>query len=178
MWELPGPGQEYKGRPISYTTSGTLYSLPSARELNLHYVYSDRHHGEQRVFATTVTIPINTKDGPASSTRPPALGQESTPVQSFKQGGWFASRKGLHLELARPRDDLQLGILVTSLNGPILEGRRKSIQILVGLLLKDVRGGVSGVAADMDEATGRVLVVLWGWGSGDREAKIFIGDLV
>jgi len=176
VWELPGPGQVYKGRHISYTTSEPLYNPPPARGLNLHYVYRG-HHRENGPFVTTVTIPINTADGFASkSTPPPALERKSTPIQNFAHEGWFYCGEGLHFELARPREDLQLGILVTALNGPVLEGRRKSIQILVALSLEEIRDSAWRVVVDMDEATGRV--VLWGWDCGDKEAKILIGDLV
>jgi len=177
MWDLPGPGQKNKGCLISHTVSETLYDPASARGANLHYVYGSYQPGGD-IIATTVTIPINTTDDFAPElTGPPALEGKSTPLQNFREGGRIFYRKGFYMELGRPRDDLQLGILVTSLKGPVsMEGRKKSIQILVALSPKEIRDTAWKIAADMDEATGRV--VLWGWRCGNNEAKIFIGDLV
>ena len=176
MWDLPGPGRVHKGRPLSYTTSETLYKPPSAEGFSLHYVYRDYYLGTQ-LFAATLILVNTTEDGFTSkSTGPPVLERKSTPIRNFRQGSWFSHRKGLHMELARPRGSLHLSILVTPLDGPVSEGRRKSIRILVALPLEEVRDSTWKVAVDMDEATGRVAI--WGWDCGDDEATIFIGDLV
>lgn len=175
MWHWPGLDlvDEMIWTLVSYMTSETLYDPPSAQQFSLHYVCK-RHGIQEKPFAITVTVPINTGgDSASKSTGPPALKQKSTPLQTHRWGSvGFSCRKGLHLDKALQSDKFH--ILVTPLDDLVLEGGRKALRMFVPY--KELKHFSQTIEMDMDEATGRVII--WGWDKDAYETKIFVGDLV
>lgn len=124
---------------------------------------------------TTVTVPINLRDSFAASELPP-LKQKLSPLahaDTWRRPIWFSCQGALHFDVFL-WEDPRLEVLVTPLKDLGLKGGKKTLRMIVSFA--ELEGCTKTIKADMDEATGRV--VIWGWDRQTYQRKIFVGDLV
>lgn len=176
-WHWPVTDQDGIDRFISpHMTGEALYDPRSAQGFDLHYYGLQKSADELSV--TTIAVPINLKDSFVAfgSTKSPPLKQRSSSLShgDTRRPIWFSCQGALHFSVFLGEDPRLLEVLVTPLNDHGLEGGRGTLRMIVSFA--ELECCTRAIKADMDEATGRV--VIWGWDRNTHQRKIFVGDLV